>query len=88
MCYLNPFETNSNCDSIGELDLYYSIMKDDSIDIRLFKNAMSAISQLLEKEDTSLFSITFNGFNAADKSIQFNIEVFTSQEDERALMQQ
>ena len=88
MCYLNPFETNANCDSIGELDLYYSIIKDDSINIRLFKNAMSAISQLLEKEDTALFSITFNWFNAKDKSIQFNIEVFTNQDDEKALMQQ
>jgi hypothetical protein len=63
-------------------------VKDHSIDIRLFKNAMSAISQLLEKEDTSLFSITFNGFNAKDKSIQFNIEVYTNQEDEKSLMQQ
>jgi hypothetical protein len=49
---------------------------------------MSAISQLLEKEDTSLFSITFNGFNASDKSIQFNIEVYTNQKDEEALMAQ
>jgi len=88
LCYLNPFETNANCDTIGELDLYYSITKDNSINIKLFKNAMSAISQLLEKEDTALFSITFNWFNAQDKSIQFNIEVFTNQEDEKAMMQQ
>ena len=88
MCYLNPFETNANCDNIWDLDLYYSIAKDNSINIRLFKNAMSAISQLLEKEETSLFSITFNGFNASDKSIQFNIEVYTNQEDEKALMAQ
>jgi hypothetical protein len=54
----------------------------------LFKNAMNAISQLLEKEDTSLFSITFNWFNAADKNIQFSVEVYTNQEDERALMSQ
>ena len=31
---------------------------------------------------------TFNGFNAKDKNIQFNIEVYTNQEDEKALMQQ
>jgi hypothetical protein len=60
MCYLNPFEINANCDIVGDLDLYYNITKDNSIDIRLFKNSMNAISQLLEKEDTSLFSITFN----------------------------
>ena len=88
MCYLNPFEVNANCDAIGDLDLYYKIAKDDSLDIKLFKNAMNAISQLLEKEDTSLFSITFNWFNAADKNIQFNVEVYTNQEDERALMSQ
>jgi hypothetical protein len=79
MCYLNPFEVNANCDTVCDLDLYYNLAKDDSINISLFKNAMNAISQLLEKEDTSLFSITFNGFNAKDKNIQFNIEVFTNQ---------
>ena len=89
MCYLNPFEVNANCDTIWDLDLYYDrIAEDNSIDIRLFKNSMSAISQLLEKEDTSLFSITFNWFNAEDKSIRFNIEVFTNQEDERTLVLQ
>lgn len=88
MCYLNPFEVNANCDTVWDLDLYYKIAKDNSIDIRLFKNSMNAISQLLEKEDSSLFSITFNWFNAEDKSIQFNIEVFTTQEDERALIAQ
>ena len=88
MCYLNPFEVNANCDAIGDLDLYYKLAKDESVDIDLFKNAMNAISQLLEKEDTSLFSITFNWFNAEDKRIQFNIEVYTSQEDEKALMAQ
>ena len=88
MCYLNPFEINANCDVVWDLDLYYKIAKDDSINIELFKNAMNAVSQLLEKEDTSLFSITFNWFNAADKNIQFNIEVYTNQEDEKSLMSQ
>ncbi|MBO7095253.1 hypothetical protein J6V86_03660 [bacterium] len=49
---------------------------------------MNAISQLLEKEDTTLFTITFNGFNAKDKNITFNIEVYTNQDDERSLMAQ
>jgi len=89
MCHLNPFETNANCDTIWDLDLYYgSIIKDDSINIKLFKNSMNAISQLLEKEDTTLFSITFNGFNAQDENIVFNIEVYTSQDDEKTLMLQ
>ena len=89
MCHLNPYETSANCDTIWDLDLYYnSIIKDGSINLKLFKNSMNAISQLLEKEDTSLFSITFNWFNAQDENIQFNIEVYTSQEDERSLMAQ
>ena len=89
MCYLNPFETNANCDTIWDLDLYYNnTLKDDSIDIGQFKNSMNAISQLLEKEDTTLFSITFNWFNAKDKNITFNIEVYTNQDDERSLMAQ
>ena len=88
MCYLNPFEVSANCDTIWDLDLYYSITKDDSINIKLFKNVMNAISQLLEKEDTTLFSITFKWFNAQSKNISFNIEVYTNQEDERNLMAQ
>jgi len=88
MCYLNPFEVSANCDTIWDLDLYYSITKDDSVNIKLFKNVMNAISQLLEKEDTTLFSITFKWFNAQSKNISFNIEVYTNQEDERNLMGQ
>ena len=48
MCYLNPFETTANCDTIGDLDLYYNLLRDDSINIKLFKNSMNAINQLLE----------------------------------------
>lgn len=89
MCYLNPFEWTANCDTIWDLDLYYNnVAKDKSINVRLFKNAMNAISQILEKEDTSLFSITFNGFNASDKSLHFNIEVSTTKEDEKVLKEQ
>ena len=87
MCYLNPFEANANCDTIWDLNLYYeNIISDDSINLRLFKNSMNAINQLLEKEDSALFSITFNWFNAQDKNITFNIEVYTTQSDERSLM--
>ena len=87
MCYLNPFEANANCDTIGDMDLYYgNIISDNSINLRLFKNSMNAINQLLEKEDSALFSITFNWFNAEDRNITFNIEVYTTQSDERSLM--
>lgn len=103
MCYLNPFETRAGCDEIGDLDMYYDDLENqekrkmaenpnykkmDMIDIKLFKNAMSAIDQLLETDQTALFSITFNGFNAQDKNITFNIEVYTNQNDEKTLMEQ
>lgn len=87
MCYLNPFETNANCDTIWDFDLYYNnIIKDNTLNTRLFKNTMNAINQILEKEDSSLFSITFNWFNAQDKDITFSIEVYTNQNDERNLI--
>lgn len=87
MCYLNPFETSANCDNIWDLDLYYNnIIKDNSINTRLFKNVMNAINQILEKGDSTLFSITFNWFNAQDKDITFRIEVYTNQTDEKALL--
>ena len=103
MCYLNPFETKASCEDIWDLDMYYSELQKeyrknckkesncndlDMIDIKLFKNAMSAIDQLLEADQTALFSITFNGFNAQDKNITFNIEVYTNQNDEKSLMEQ
>ena len=103
MCYLNPFETRAGCDDIWDLDMYYQDLekqekrkseenpdykKLDMIDIKLFKNAMSAIDQLLETDQTALFSITFNWFNAQDKNITFNIEVYTNQNDEKTLMEQ
>ena len=89
MCYLNPFETSADCDTIWDLDLYYNNkLRDGSINIKMFKNSMNAISQLLEKEDTTLFSITFNWFNAKDKNITFKVEVYTNQDDERSLMAQ
>ncbi len=103
MCYLNPFETRAGCDDIWDLDMYYQDLekqekrksdenpdykKLDMIDIKLFKNAMGAIDQLLETDQTALFSITFNWFNAQDKNITFNIEVYTNQNDEKTLMEQ
>ena len=89
LCYLNPFETNADCDNIKDLDRYYEdIIKDDAIDLTLFKNVMNAINQLLENEDTAMFAITFNGFNAQSKDITFNIEVYTNQNDEKVLIAQ
>lgn len=89
LCYLNPFETSANCDTINDLNKYYKdIIKDDTLDLDLFKNVMNAIDQLLENADSAMFAITFNGFNAQSKDITFNIEVYTNQNDERVLIAQ
>ena len=93
MCYLNPFETNTtstNCNTIGDFDLYYqNIIKDEDFDRSLFKSTMIALDKLLEQTDRPpSFSILFNGFNASDKTINFNIEVNTTKQDETRLIEQ
>ncbi|MDR2189669.1 MAG: hypothetical protein LBP53_00240 [Candidatus Peribacteria bacterium] len=61
MCYLNPFELNQDCASIGDFDLYYQdIMKDKDFDRGLFKNLMKYIDTLLENSDIPSFSILFH----------------------------
>lgn len=89
LCYLNPYETDSNCNIIWDFDLYYNLnSQDTTLNLDLFKRTMNAINQLLENEDTAMFSITFNWFNAKSENITFNIEVFTNQSDEKALISQ
>jgi hypothetical protein len=87
MCYLNPFETSTDCNTIGDFDLYYQdILKDADFDKSLFKNVMKYLDIMLEQSDIPSFSILFNGFNAGSKTINFNIEVNTTKQDELRLI--
>lgn len=87
MCYLNPFETSTECNRIGDFDLYYQdILKDKEFNRSLFKNIMKYVDSILEQEDVPSFSLLFNGFNAMEQTINFTIEVNTSRADELKLI--
>jgi hypothetical protein len=87
MCYLNPFETSTECNTIGDFDLYYQdILQDTIFDKNLFKNVMKYLDIMLEQSDIPSFSILFNGFSAGSKTINFNIEVNTTKQDELRLI--
>jgi hypothetical protein len=89
MCYLNPFETSTDCTTIGDFDLYYKDilhLSETDFDRSLFKNIMKYLDIFLEQSDVPSFSILFNGFNAGSKTINFNIEVNTTKQDELRLV--
>ena len=87
MCYLNPFETSQDCSSIGDFDLYFqSILKDEEFNRTLFKGIMRYIDIILEQSDIPSFSILFNGFDANQQIINFDIEVNTTKDDELKLI--
>ncbi|MDR0282269.1 MAG: hypothetical protein LBI53_02890 [Candidatus Peribacteria bacterium] len=88
MCYLNPYEVDKNCLAIGDLDRYYKdILKDTSIDLSLLKNVLSYLDTFLEQKDIPSFSILFNGFNAATKSIDFSVDINITKQDQLKLME-
>jgi len=88
MCYLNPYEVDKNCLAIGDLDRYYKdILKDTSIDLSLLKNVLSYLDTFLEQKDITSFSILFNGFNAATKSIDFSVDINITKQDQLKLME-
>jgi hypothetical protein len=47
---------------------------------------MRSLDKILETSNVPSFSILFNGFNAGSKTINFNIEVNTTKQDEKALI--
>ena len=86
MCYLNPFETSTSCNTIGDFDLYYQdILNEPTFERELFKNVMKYLDIMLEQSDIPSFSILFNGFTAGSKAINFTIEVNTTRQDELKL---
>ena len=88
MCYLNPYEVDRNCLTIGDLDRYYKdIIKDSSVDLPLLKNVLNYLDTFLEQKDIPSFSILFNGFNAATKSIDFSVDINITKQDQLKLME-
>lgn len=89
MCYLNPFETAPECESIADVDRFYEyVLQDRSFNLEGFKLVMGAIDKVLEQNDIPSFSIIFNNFNALQQAIDFNIEVNTAKNDEERLIVQ
>jgi hypothetical protein len=87
MCYLNPFETEQDCTTIGDLDLYYQdIAKEPTFNRTIFKGVMKYIDIILEQSDIPSFSILFHGFNPSEGTISFDIEINTTKQDELKLM--
>ena len=87
MCYFNPFETSSECNAIGDLDIYYQdILKDTEVDITAFKKVMNYLDGILEQSDIPNFSILFHAFDPIAEKIDFSVEVNLTKEDEQGLV--
>lgn len=89
MCYFNPYETSSECNTIGDLDIYYKdILKDEETNIVAFKKIMSYLDSILEQTDIPNFSIIFHTFDPIREVIDFSVEVNLTKEDEKWLVKQ
>lgn len=81
-CYLNPFETNYQCNIVWDFDKYYNITKDLYFDTKFFKELMHYTDIKLEQTELPSFSITFQEFNQNKDEITFNIDINTFKQDE------
>lgn len=87
-CYLNPFETNNECNTIGDFDLFYKIIEPDSdFDVSFFKTLMRYVDIKLENTDFPSLSMMFQNFDPNSNKLSFNVEINTFQEDELQLLQ-
>ncbi len=81
-CYLNPFETNYECNVIWDFDKYYSITEDELFNTLFFKELMHYTDNKLEQTELPSFSITFQKFDQNKDEITFNIDINTFKQDE------
>lgn len=87
-CYLNPYEIDYTCTSVGDFDKYYTLIakENTSFDVPFFKKIMELIDIRLEQTALPSFAITFQEFDPTQKQISFRVDVNTYQQDEAALM--
>ena len=83
-CYLNPFESDYDCDYIWDFDEYYKNLNDD-FDTKFFKELIKYTDSRLEQSEIPSFTISFKEFNQKDNEITFDIEINTLKEDEAEL---
>ena len=88
VCYNNPYEP-PECNNINDFDAYYKTIKEEeSFDTEFFKDLMKYINNQIEYNDLPSFSILFNNFDWRSNSMTFTVEVNTTLEDQKALVQQ
>ncbi|MFZ2150799.1 MAG: hypothetical protein WAZ12_00565 [Candidatus Absconditicoccaceae bacterium] len=86
-CYLNPFEIDYDCNTIGDFDMYYNIKGQTGFDTSFFKRLIYYIDLKLEQTEIPSFSIMFNGFSSNSNQITFSINVDTFKQDELSLVE-
>jgi len=84
-CYLNPFETNYDCKTIWDFDIYYLQTKDIYFDTDFFKQLVRYVDIKLEQTELPSFSINFKKFDKNSNQITFNIDINTFKQDELEL---
>ncbi|MCR5412925.1 MAG: hypothetical protein K6E76_08330 [Patescibacteria group bacterium] len=89
LCYFNPYETNNDCNIVGDLNVYYKdILNDKELDVENFKKIMKYIDSVLEQSDIPNFSIIFHTFDPIREIIDFNVEINLNKQDELNLIKQ
>ncbi len=81
-CYLNPYETNYQCNVVWDFDKYYKITKDMYFDTNFFKKLIHYTDTKLEQTELPSFSIIFKRFDQNKDEITFNIDINTFKQDE------
>ena len=84
-CYLNPYETNYECNIINDFDKYYNITNDKYFNTKFFKELIHYTDNKLEQTELPSFSITFQKFDQNKDEITFSIDINTFKQDELEL---
>lgn len=86
-CYLNPFETNYDCNIIWDYDRNKRIIDPDSnIDTTFLKKMMYYIDLKLERTELPSFNIVFQRFDKNNDKVTFTIDINTLKQDELELI--
>jgi hypothetical protein len=88
-CYLNPYEIDEQCFSIGDFDRFYGLIDTKAgVDTVFVKNLMAFIDQKLENTDFPSLSLLFRNFDPNANKLSFVAQVNTFPEDEIQLFNQ
>ena len=87
-CYLNPYEIDYDCNSVGDFNRYYTLIDKEKtpIDTSFFKKMMYFVDNKLEQSDLPSFAINFKRYDPSQEQISFSVDVNTFKQDEVALI--